>query len=189
MNVFAPDDAAISDAEYDKLMSLVQSDGWLLQQEFVFNHISPQEGGTATDGSTVMLNGKHINTETCNPVPASEEAAEGKLFTVSAIIPYLPSMKEYLREQAPDCTQAQAFMAGLVKIDFDADENILAVPTREGERSPLYGMIPSQDLLAQQYLPSDGLMQIKGFGADLADESVSYTMVTPTDAVWNNAST
>ena len=86
-----------------------------------------------------MLNGKHINTEACNPVPASEEAAEGKLFTVSAIIPYLPSMKEYLREQAPDCTQAQTFMAGLVKIDFDADDNIYDISGRKVSR-PVKGI-------------------------------------------------
>ena len=189
LNVYAPTDAAISDAEYDRLLSLAKTDGWKLQQEFAFNHISPQEGGTAFDGNTMMLNGKRINTNACNPVPADEEAAAGKLFAVSAIIPYLPSMKEYLQVLAPDCTQAQAFMAGLERIDTDADASILAIPTKGGERYSLYGMLPSQDLLAQQYLHSDGRMQIKGFGADLADESASYMMVTPTDAVWNDAST
>ena len=134
-----------------------------------------------------MLNGKRVNANAYNPIPASGEAAEGKLFTVSAIIPYLPNMKEYLRQLAPDCTQAQTFMEGLEKIDISTDISTLAIPTKEGERHSLYGMFPVQDLLAQQYLPGDGLMQIKGFGADLADENASYTMVTPTDAVWNDA--
>ena len=189
MNVYAPTDAAISDAEYDRLLSLAKTDGWKLQQEFAFNHISPQEGGTAFDGNTVMLNGKRINTNACNPVPADEEAAAGKLFAVSTIIPYLPSMKEYLQILAPDCTQAQAFMAGLKKVDTDADASILAIPTRGGEQNTLLSIISETDPLASQYLHSDGLMQIKGFGAGLADESASYMMVTPTDAVWNDAST
>ena len=189
MNVYAPTDAAISDAEYDRLLSLAKTDGWKLQQEFAFNHISPQEGGTAFDGNTVMLNGKRINTNACNPVPADEEAAAGKLFVVSAIIPYLPSMKEYLQVLAPDCTQAQAFMAGLKKVDTDADASILAIPTRGGGLNTLLSIISETDPLASQYLHSDRLMQIKGFGADLADENANYTMVTPTDAVWNDAST
>lgn len=187
LNVYAPTDAAISDAEYDRLLSLAKTDGWKLQQEFAFNHISPQEGGTAFDGNTVMLNGKRINANACNPVPADEEAAAGKLFVVSAIIPYLPSMKEYLQVLAPDCTQAQAFMAGLEKVDTDADASILAIPTRGGEQNTLLSIISETDPLASQYLHSDGLMQIKGFGTDLADESASYMMVTPTDAVWNDA--
>lgn len=187
LNVYAPTDAAISDAEYDRLLSLAQTDGWKLQQEFAFNHISPQEGGTAFDGNTVMLNGKRINTNACNPVPADEEAAAGKLFAVSTIIPYLPSMKEYLQVLAPDCTQAQTFMAGLEKVDTDADASILAIPTRGGGLNTLLSIISETDPLASQYLHSDGLMQIKGFGADLADENANYRMVTPTDAVWNDA--
>ena len=188
VTVYAPTDEAVSEDKYAELLSLARTDGWRLQQEFILNHISPQEGNTAGAGDVMMLNGKHIAVSNYNVTPANLACNNGQLYTAASCFPYLANLQEYLTDLAPDCTLARQFMASLEGEGKTLDTaNTLTVPTKDGNMQVLDIIFRSGSRITDQYLVNDDVMRIKGFGADLADENASYSMVMPTDAVWNDA--
>lgn len=188
VTVYAPTDEAVSEDKYAELLSLARTDGWRLQQEFILNHISPQEGNTAGAGDVMMLNGKHIAVSNYNVTPANLACNNGQLYTAASCFPYLANLQEYLTDLAPDCTLARQFMASLEGDSKTLDAgNTLSVPTKDGNMQVLDSIFRSGSRITDQYLVNDDVMRIKGIGADLADENASYSMVMPTDAVWNDA--
>ena len=193
LNVYAPRDAAISDAQYSQLLNEAQTDGWKLQQEFIFNHISPQEN-TSTSGSIVaMLNGKRIKKSTMNVLSTNSEAACGNLNILSAVLSYSPNMWEYLQEFSPNCGLAQQFIAETDTTYFDFAKSV-SVPSMDGGMLILDSVLTHHNPLLDPFFMGNpnladekAIMCVKGFGENLADESASYKMVMPTDQVWNDA--
>ncbi len=185
LSVFAPTDAAISDDKYAEMLALAKNDGWRLQQEFVFNHVSPIEGADVGNGGALMLNGKIVGYNANDVSYVNQECNNGKLYTMPAFFPYSPNMEEYLMSLAPDCTQARDFMTGYGArgATFDA-ANSVSVPSKEGHMQVLDSAFTRYNPMTKQYIVDDGRMQVKGFGTNLADETASYRMVVPTDAVW-----
>lgn len=188
LSVYAPTDAAISEEIYAELQALAKTDGWKLQQEFVFQHISAQENEKAGGDGTKMLNGKIIGLDAIDVTPVSQECNNGKLYTVPFCLPYLANMKEYLFDLAPGCAVAQQFMAGFGGAGkaFDA-ANSISVPSKDGNMQALDSVFSSHNRMMDPYIVNDDVTCIKGFSADLADENASYSMVMPTDQVWNDA--
>ncbi|MCR4921718.1 MAG: hypothetical protein K5945_08455 [Bacteroidaceae bacterium] len=187
LSVYAPADAAISDEKYAELLALAKTDGWRLQQEFAFNHISPQEGSDAGNGGLQMLNGKIVGINANSLTPVNQEVNNGLLYVLSSCFDYAPNLEEYLQAGAPDCTLARDYMTGLGATDAIYNiYNSLCVPTKEGRMEVLDSTFTRYNPMTKQYIVDDGRMQVKGFGANLADEKASYRMVTPTDAVWSD---
>ena len=188
VSVYAPTDAAISEDKYAELMALAKTDGWKLQQEFVFNHISPQESTGTGNGSIQMLNGKMVAVNANDVTFINQECNNGKLYTMTSYFPYLSNMAEYLLEIAPDCSIAQEFMAafGGAGKTFDT-KNSIALPSKDGNMLVLDSVFSTHNQIMDQYFVYDNLMQVKGFGVDLANENASYNMILPTDAVWSQA--
>ena len=186
LSVYAPADAAISEAQYTELLNLAKSDGWKLQQEFILNHISPQEGTASSNGKVMMLNGKAVMLNAYTVV--NEACNNGQLYTVASCIPYQPNMAEYLMDLAPDCSLAREFMTSIdgAEKTFDA-ANSVSLPSKDGNMQVLDSVFSSHSRMMDQYIVNDNLMQVKGFGADLANENASYSMVMPTDQIWNEA--
>ena len=183
--VYAPVDAAISDDKYAELLLLAKNDGWRLQQEFVFNHISPKEGADVGNGGALMLNGKIVGYSADKIGYVNQECNNGTLYTMPAFFPYSPNMEEYLMSLAPDCTQARDFMTGYGArgATFDA-ANSVSVPSKEGYMQVLDSAFASFLPIMGQNFASNELIGVAGFGTNLADEQADYRMVMPTDAVW-----
>ncbi|MBO7069382.1 MAG: hypothetical protein J6W52_12045 [Bacteroidaceae bacterium] len=186
LTVYAPTDAAISEDRYAELLALAKTDGWKLQQEFVFNHISARESKTPGNVGVKMLNGKIIGTDTYDVTVVNQECNNGRLCTVPSCFPYLPNMMDYLLNLAPDCTLAQEFMNAFTERTFDANKSI-SVPAKDGYMLTLDSVFSSRNRLMDPYLVNDDVTCIKGFGVNLADENANYDMVMPTDQVWNDA--
>ena len=186
LNVYAPGDASISDAQYSKLLNQANTDGWKLQQEFIANHISPQETPFVGEAIITMLNGKHVRANTLNVVTTNKEAAVGYLCIISSVLPFTPNIEEYLTEYAPDCNLAQQFISKTNTTRFDFAKSI-SVPSLDGGMQILDSVFTHHNPLTDQFFMDDLIMCAKGFGADLADERASYKIVMPTDQVWNDA--
>ena len=153
VTVYAPTDEAVSEDKYAELLSLARTDGWRLQQEFILNHISPQEGNTAGSGDVMMLNGKHIAVSNYNVTPANLACGNGQLYTAASCFPYLANLQEYLTDLAPDCTLARQFMASLEGDSKTLDAgNTLSVPTKDGNMQVLDSIFSSGSRITDQYL-------------------------------------
>jgi len=188
LSIYAPSDAAISDALYYRMLNLASTDGWKLQQEFIVNHISYQEFFSADedDAVTTMLNGKLFDNSVIKVLSSSSAAAAGNLFVIASILPYTPNLQEYLLELAPNCGLAQQFMSETSKTYVDNTKSII-VPSMNGGPQILDSVYSSLSPIFDPFFIDDELVQAKGIGADLTNEKANYNMVMPTDQVWNDA--
>lgn len=188
MNVYAPSDAAISNTLYAKLLSQAKTEGWKLQQEFIANHISPQESPSAGTNVVTMLNSKLFKRSAINISSENTQAACGSVYVLSSVLPYTPNLREYLMETADNCSEAQQFMAEADSMYFDLTKSITAPSTDGGLQILDSAYSHYQPLMAPFFIDDQrSVIKVKGFGKDLSKEDANYKMVMPTNQLWDDA--
>lgn len=206
LTVWAPENDAISEEEYQKWLDLTETNQFSVQQQFLGNCISMWRNVAtgSVDTTLTMLNGKKMNFN--KGVPSMQgvnlrekniAAVNGILHTVGTELPFNYNIYEYVKDEAN--AEVSTFRKYIIKSDstyFSEANSIEGNPDANGRptyvdsvkittNTMFFGTkrFPSNSNI-DQYLTYD-----ESFGANLIGEDSAFVMVIPTDDAWNNAYT
>lgn len=199
--VWAPENSAISDEEYQKLLTMAESDGYNLQQQFMGNHIALwRRDFSGSDVDTVKaINGKNLifdkskGTFQNEPINVKNvPAVNGILHTLKGIAEFKYNLYEYLKFSGTTTTMHDYVVARDTTY-FSSGSSIEGRPDENG--NPTYVdsvyFTSNRMLSSRYYLPNTGaddwMMMEKSFGEGIDREDSSYIMIIPTDAGWTEA--
>lgn len=199
--VWAPENSAISDEEYQRLLDMAETDGYNLQQQFIGNHIALwRHAFSGTDVDTVKtINGKNLIFDKGKGTFQNEAlnlknvaAVNGTLHTLKGVTQFNYNLYEYLKFGGTTTTMRDYVIARDTTY-FSAGASIEGRPDENG--NPTYVdsvyFTSNRMLNTTYYLPNTGadswMMYEKSFGEPIQLEDSSYLMVIPTDAGWTEA--
>lgn len=183
--VFAPTNAALSDAEATTLIEQFKQerqtesdDDNTVLKEFVKNHIAlyNHSVSTTSNDSIVLMNGKNVVLTTnevggVKTLSSNKLYKNGVLFTVGSQISYLPNVFEYIRKDADlDSLRSflynskfyyKEFMPGLSVVDSVKDGKTVYMDSVFRQRNRLFSEIDY-----------------------INEEDSTFWMVAPTNSVW-----
>ena len=199
--VWAPENSAISDEEYQKLLDMAETDGYNLQNQFMANHIALWRhvlSGSEID-TVKVLNGKNLIFDKGNATFQNVEinqkniaAVNGTLHTLKGIAKFRFNLFEYLKYGGATTTMRDYVIARDTTY-FSAGASIEGRPDENGNPTYVDSVYYTSNrmLSSKNYLPNTGsddwMMAEKSFGEGIDREDSSYIMVIPTDAGWNAA--
>lgn len=204
LTVWAPENSAISEADYQKWLQLAQTDGYTVQQQLMGNSIALfrnlATGGI--DTTLTMLNGKKFRFDKAAPsmagITLNEKniaATNGTLHTVGSVLPFNYNLYEYLKDEAN--TEVSKFHQLIIASDttyFSANNSIEGNPDINGNPTYVDSVYFTTNTMfrgnkqfpsntnTDQYLTYD-----ESFGAQINVEDSAWVMVVPTDKAWEAA--
>lgn len=206
LTVWAPEDAYISDADYNKWMQLAETNPYSVQQQLMANSIALWRNQAANGGvdSLRMLNGKILvfdkNNYTMANLPISERniaAKNGTLHTLAGTLPFNYNLYEYLKDEAnTTALSLSRFHDYVIATDttyFQENGSIEGNPDIYG--NPTYvdsvymttnSMFFQTKRLTNSYSDKN-LTYMESFGANIESEDSTFIMLLPTDAAWQKA--
>lgn len=207
LTVWAPENSAISDEDYQKWMEMVETNPYAVQQQLMANSMSLWRQ-VATGGgidTLRMLNGKKLAFDKDNLTLASVKmnevniaATNGTLHTTGSTLPFNFNIYEYLKDR----NNAQANMLGTFHdyiIDNDTtyfSENNSVEGNPDANGNPTYvdsvyvttnAMFRQTKRFPTQTNTDNYLSYQESFGANIESEDSSFVMVMPTDQAWEQA--
>lgn len=199
--VWAPENSAISDEEYQKLLDMAETSGYNLQQQFIGNHIALwRHPFSGSDIDTIkVINGKNLIFDKGKGTFQNVElnlknvaAVNGTLHTLKGIAEFRYNLFEYLKFGGTTTTMRDYVVARDTTY-FSPGSSIEGRPDENGNPTYVDSVYYTSNrmLSSKRYLPNTGaddwMMFEESFGEGIDREDSSYIMVIPTDAGWNAA--
>ncbi len=199
--VWAPENSAISDEEYQKLLDMAENHGYNLQQQFIGNHIALWRHNISSAGIDTVktINGKNLvfdkNQGTFQNVALNQKnvpAINGTLHTLKGIAEFKYNLYEYLKF-GDATTIMRDYVIARDTTYFSAGASIEGRPDENGNPTYVDSVYYTSNrmLSNSRYLPNTGaddwMMYEKSFGEGIDREDSSYVMVVPTDEGWEAA--
>jgi uncharacterized surface protein with fasciclin (FAS1) repeats len=205
--VWAPEDDAISDLDFQKWLSMCESngtDGYNVQQQFIGNHIALWRNNISdTNKDTIkMINGKNLifdKTDSTNctiqDVAINKKniaAMNGTLHTIKGTTPFLYNFYEYLKF-SPSLPLLSQYVVSKDTTEFYKDASIEGLPDKDGNPSYVDSVYRTRNILFESfmYLPNSSPekwdMCLECFGERINAEDSAFIMVMPTDEAWQKA--
>lgn len=187
--VFAPTNAELTDDMRDALISSYQSQKAAgvkdkkntVITEFVQNHISLYNYSVSSqmpDTTINMMNGKAISFTKSSYagkdyLTYNTPAANGILYTINEIAPYVPSVYEYLSKDA-DLDSVWSYLSAYSIEEFQAEKSVPG-EIIDGKTHYLDSVTVTQNEIIEDK---------NWLNAKLSDEDSLYWMVVPTNEAW-----
>lgn len=202
--VWAPENSAITDAEYQILLERCATDGYNLQQQFISNHIALWRKNISNPGidTIKMINGKNMvfdktDTTKCKiqGVDLNKKniaAMNGTLHTILGTTPFHYNFYEYLKF-SPSLPLMSEYVVSKDTTEFYKDGSIEGLPDKDGNPSYVDSVYRTTNILFDHdyYRPNSGAetwdMFQECFNARINQEDSAFIMVLPTDAAWTAA--
>lgn len=199
--VWAPENSAISDEEYQRLLNMAETDGYNLQQQFIGNHIALwRHTFSGSDVDTVKtINGKNLVFDKAKGTFQNEvineknvAAVNGTLHTLKGVAEFKYNLYEYLKFGGTTTTMRDYVVARDTTY-FSSSASIEGNPDENGNPTYVDSVYYTSNrmLNTRSYLPNTGsddwMMAERSFGEGIDREDSSYLMVIPTDAGWTEA--
>ncbi len=201
--VWAPEDDAFDQQEYQKWLSMCETDGYLVQQQFLNNHIARWRRTAAGGGidSMTMLNNKRIifdkNQETFKGTPLVEmniPAKNGTLHTLQGTAPFSYNIYEYIKDNGQLSTLADYFES-LDSTYFLASSSTEGPVDMNGNPTYVDSVYFTFNLSFSSYynwgyspegnrVEQDILYYLKGINAELDAEDSVFAMLLPTNTAY-----
>lgn len=199
--VWAPENSAISDEEYQRLLDLAETNGYILQQQFIGNHIALWRhpfSGSEID-TVKVINGKNLIFDKGKGTFQNVElnlknvaAVNGTLHTLKGVAEFRYNLFEYLKFGGTT-TIMRDYVVARDTTYFSPGASIEGRPDENGNPTYVDSVYHTSNrmLSSKRYLPNTGaddwMMFEESFGEGIDREDSSYIMVIPTDAGWNAA--
>lgn len=196
--VWAPEDDAIPDTEFEKWLNMCETEGYNVQQQFLGNHIALWRKNVSDNNidTIKMINGKNLvfdksEAENCKiqGIPLKEKntpAMNGVLHTIEGTTPFLYNFYEYLKF-SPSLPKLSEYVVSNDTVEFFKAGSIEGLPDKDGKPSYVDSAYRKRNLLFEnsKYLPNTGGekwdMYYECFRARINEEDSSFVMVMPTD--------
>lgn len=199
--VWAPENSAISDEEYQRLLDLAETNGYILQQQFIGNHIALWRhpfSGSEID-TVKVINGKNLIFDKGKGTFQNVElnlknvaAVNGTLHTLKGVAEFRYNLFEYLKFGGTT-TIMRDYVVARDTTYFSPGSSIEGRPDENGNPTYVDSVYHTSNrmLSSKYYRPNTGaddwMMFEESFGEGIDREDSSYIMVIPTDAGWNAA--
>ena len=177
--VWAPVDAAISEAEYSRLRA---SDSATIVKQFMQQHITEYNYpiSAALQSKTIIsLNAKHhpftqqsfdgISYDAIN-IPA----ANGVMHKLNGVSEFYPNLYENI-DNLLGCDQLKNYIQKYDEYYLDVNASVIG-PLRDGKQTYLDSVMKKRNNVIRSIMR-----------ADLEDEDSTYCMLVPNDQAWNEA--
>lgn len=177
--VWAPVDAAISEAEYSRLRA---SDSATIVKQFMQQHITEYNYpiSAALQSKTIIsLNAKHhpftqqsfdgISYDAIN-IPA----ANGVMHKLNGVSEFYPNLYENI-DNLQGCDQLKNYIQKYDEYYLDVNASVIG-PLRDGKQTYLDSVMKKRNNVIRSIMR-----------ADLEDEDSTYCMLVPNDQAWNEA--
>ena len=202
--VWAPENDAFTEAEYQNLLQRCETDGYNLQQQFINNHMALWRKNISDPGidTIKMMNGKNLvfdkaDTTRCTiqGVTINKKniaALNGTLHTIKGTTPFHYNFYEYLKF-SPSLPLMSAYVVSKDTTEFFKDASIEGLPDKDGNPSYVDSVYRTTNILFERhsYTPNSGAetwdMPQECFDARINQEDSAFIMVMPTDAAWTAA--
>ncbi len=206
MTVFAPENDAISDDDYNKWLNMLETNPYGVHQQLMANSVALWRYNAIGSGidTLQMINGKRMEFDKekatifgINLDDKNIEATNGTLHTLKGNIPFNYNLYEYLK----DATNAQSnnlmtFHQYILDTDttyFNERNSIEGNPDANG--NPTYvdsAYVNTNEMFfsTKRLTPSNqdkNLTYIESFGANIEGEDSDFIMLLPTEAAWEDA--
>ena len=202
LTVFAPTNTALSEAEYQGYMTMLQgstSDQYDVFLRLVGNHITRNRYSATGTGveDLVMINGKRATFDragkTFKDIPLAEAnlpATNGTLHTINTLSPFAYNIYEYIKANPADFGKVREWLMAFDTLYFNSYAS--AEGGSDANGNPIYvDSIYSREnsLFSYQYSKrgEEWIMNIKGLSGNLEREDSIWAMALPTDQAWNEA--
>ena len=202
LTVFAPTNAAISDAEYNQYMTMLQgstSDKYDVFLRLVGNHITRNRYAVTGTGSEklVLVNGKRATFSAQDSTfkgiklaVVNIPATNGTLHKMNTLSPFAYNIYEYIKAHGNEYSHLRDWLVSYDTLYFDSDRS--AEGGSDADGNPIYvDSIYSRENVLFWYSYSkrgeEWAMDIKGLGGNLEREDSIWAMALPTDQAWENA--
>lgn len=206
MTVWAPENEAFSDEEYEQWLKLAETNGYTVQQQLLGNSMALWRR-IATGGgidTVTMLNSKKLAFDkekfTMNNILLDEKnvaAANGTLHTVKEVLPFKFNFYEYLKDETnAEENHLMKFHYLIVSNDttyFSKDASIEGTPDANGNPTYVDSVYYTSNKLffGAHRIPTeipnaiDSVMTYdESFGEHIDWEDSVYVMILPTDEAW-----
>lgn len=210
--VWVPEDDAISDALYNKLIGMTETRGYTVQQQFMANSMAMWRqlvtGGGMYDTDTLtMLNGKKMAFNKSNPsmqgiaIDSDQmniSASNGVMHIVKAPLPFKYNIYEYLKDSVnAEDNSLKKYHEIVVENDttyFSESNSVEGAPDINGNPTYVDSVYYTSNTMfysthnyptsskTEQYLTYD-----ESIGANIISEDSTFIMLMPTDAAWQAA--
>lgn len=201
LTVFAPTNDAFTDAEYQELLGLCQTDPYDVYLRLVGNHIT-RNRYTATgtgEENLVMVNSKKATfnraAKTFKDIPlltSNIPAVNGTLHIIGQQSPFSYNIYEYIKAHGNEFGHLKEWVTAHDTIYFNTA--LSAEGGSDANGNPIYvDSVYSRlnTLFSKSYTKTgeEWVMPLKGFGfsGSLEYEDSTYAMILPTDAAWEAA--
>ncbi len=207
VTLWAPENDAFTDAEYQQWLTLAETRGYTVQQQLMGNSIALWRQ-VATGGGVdtlTMLNGKKLifdkNQFTMNSIALNQKnvaATNGTLHTLKTVLPFQYNLYEYLKDGENAAGKGLSrFHNYLVSQDttyFSESSSIEGTPDINGNPTYVDSVYFTTNMMlhqshrfptntnTDQYLTYD-----ESFGDNIQGEDSAFIMLLPTDAAWQKA--
>ena len=202
LTVFAPTNTALSDAEYNQYMTMLQgsySDQYDVFLRIVGNHIARNRYAVTgtTSEKLVLINGKRATFDaqdgTFKGVKLSVvniPATNGTLHKMDILSPFAYNVYEYIKAHGDEYGKLRDWLVAHDTLFFDADRS--AEGGSDADGNPIYvdSIYSRENVLFMHTYTKRGeewVMNVKGLGGNLEREDSVWAMVLPTDQAWENA--
>jgi len=200
--VWAPEDSEFPEAEYQKWLSMCETNGYNVQQQFMGNHIALWRHNISdTKVDTVkMINGKNLifdkKNMTFQGVDINKDekkhnipAVNGSLHIIEGVTPFAFNFYEFVK-YGDELNDFKTYVVSKDTTYFSETASIEGIPDENGRPTYVDSVYFTTNLLLRySYLPNvdaDKWMMVqKGFGDNIQGEDSAFVMLLPTDAAWN----
>ncbi len=177
--VWAPVDAAISDAEYNRLMG---SDSATIVKQFMQQHTTEYNYpvSSALDGTTIIsLNAKHhpFTQAAFDGIPYSAiniPASNGVMHKINGLSEFYHNLYENF-DNLSGCDNIKQYIQKYDEYYLDVNASVIG-PLRDGKQTYLDSVMKKRNNVIREIMR-----------ADLEDEDSTYCMLIPNDQAWNEA--
>ena len=202
LTVFAPTNTALSEAEYQGYMTMLQgstSDQYDVFLRLIGNHITRNRYSATGTGQEdlVMINGKRATfdhaAKTFKDIQLAEvniPATNGTLHTMNTLSPFAYNIYEYIKANPGEYGKVREWLMSFDTLYFDSYAS--AEGGSDSYGNPIYvDSIYSREnsLFGFQYSKrgEEWIMIIKGLNGNIEREDSIWAMALPTDLAWNAA--
>lgn len=208
LTVWAPENDYLTDAECQKWLDLCETDGYMVQQQFMSNHIALWRNVISDEkvDTVKMINGKNLQFDKTNHtiegIGIADNAEDynigamnGTLHKIKGVAPFHYNFYEYIK-YAGETPSVTDYVVNNDTLYFSQGASIEGIPDIDGNPTYVDSVYMKSNHIfgsdyQSSYLPEIGSeywdMAKKTLMARIADEDSMFVMLIPTDEAWQKA--